>query len=538
MSSTPLTAPTDASAPSPWRTVFALDLRALALYRIGLAAVLLLMMAQLWPDLAAFTTDNGILHRSARPQLNVEEAFPGLCWQLSLHMWSGELAWQQGLVALQALVAAALLVGWKTRWMALASWLLLVSLQARNPLILQGGDDVLRNMLFWSLFLPLGARFSLDARHRTLRGDAQPLPDDVAHLGTAGFILQLLCVYFFTGLLKSDPVWRTEFTALHYALHLDHLTTRFGYWLVSFPALTKLLTAGTMLLEHAGPILLLVPRLDWRVRLVLVLSFMSLHVGIALCCAIGLFPLTCIVCWVALIPTQALHALARLAARRPSLATPNAVAEAVKLPQPPITQSPPHPLLSLSKPSGVLLGSLIAYMLLINIARLDGGGVYTNVANGPLKVLGEAAQINQYWCMFAARPAPFGGWYDMRATLADGREVNLWTLDQPVQSTRPAVVSETYPSLRWRKTCMILFERHAPTHRACFGDYLVRRYQRLHPDSPAIVDARIILHAALSPDPDQPAKSPNETIVPITLWQLGHDLGDPREHLATLLDAG
>lgn len=259
MSSTPLTAPTDASAPSPWRTVFALDLRALALYRIGLAAVLLLMLAQLWPDLAAFTTDNGILPRSARPQLNVEEAFPGLCWQLSLHMASGELAWQQGLVALQALVAAALLVGWKTRWMALASWLLLVSLQARNPLILQGGDDVLRNMLFWSLFLPLGARFSLDANRRTLRGDAQPLPDDVAHLGTAGFILQLLCVYFFTGLLKSDPVWRTEFTALHYALHLDHLTTRFGYWLVSFPALTKLLTAGTMLLEHAGPILLLVP---------------------------------------------------------------------------------------------------------------------------------------------------------------------------------------------------------------------------------------------------------------------------------------
>ena len=35
-------------------------------------------------------------------------------------------------------------------------------MESRNPIILHGGDIVLRMMLFWSLFLPLGARWSAD----------------------------------------------------------------------------------------------------------------------------------------------------------------------------------------------------------------------------------------------------------------------------------------------------------------------------------------------------------------------------------------
>lgn len=33
------------------------------------------------------------------------------------------------------------------------SWFLLVSIQVRNPIILQGGDVVLRAIMFWMLFL-------------------------------------------------------------------------------------------------------------------------------------------------------------------------------------------------------------------------------------------------------------------------------------------------------------------------------------------------------------------------------------------------
>jgi len=42
------------------------------------------------------------------------------------------------------------------------SWFLLISLQNRNPIVLQGGDILLRMLAFWAMFVPLNAYFSLD----------------------------------------------------------------------------------------------------------------------------------------------------------------------------------------------------------------------------------------------------------------------------------------------------------------------------------------------------------------------------------------
>ncbi|MFO0011408.1 MAG: hypothetical protein ACK553_01570 [Planctomycetota bacterium] len=533
-------------AATDWRRVFALDLRALALFRIGIGVLLLLTLATLWPEIPAFYTDEGILPRWARGELNSEESFPSLCWQISPYMWAGNTQAVQGIFVVQGLVALLLAAGWNSRWMAFASWLLLVGLQARNPQIMQAGDEILRNMLFFSMFLPLGARYSLDARRGTrpgLRPDLPALdrsvadfsiaelPVSILNLGSAAFILQLLCVYFFTGLLKSDPVWRTQLSAVHYSMHVDHFTTALGYRLASIPELTKLVTLVTMVLEHAGPVLLLLPGVGWRIRLMLVLAFMGFHVGIGLCMSLGLFPLTCIICWLALVPTPAIDACIRWGnARDCSMARVAASGHervAVEIPQ--YAEE-----MRLTLASQILLSMILAYMFLINGIRLNGLGVYANLGDGPIRTIGEAAQVNQYWSMFAARPPIFGGWYDMRATLSDGREVNLWNPDQPVQESRPVLVSAMYPSSRWRKTCVVLYERHSPTHRACLGEYLVRRYERLHPQA-HVVDACIILRAAVSPSPDQGAKPTRETIIPVVLWQRSREIDDPREQLAVLV---
>jgi hypothetical protein len=37
----------------------------------------------------------------------------------------------------------------------------------RNPYILSGGDVLLRVVVFWAMFLPLGDRYSLDAYYGT-----------------------------------------------------------------------------------------------------------------------------------------------------------------------------------------------------------------------------------------------------------------------------------------------------------------------------------------------------------------------------------
>ena len=50
-----------------------------------------------------------------------------------------------------------LIFGVRTRFAALASWFMLVSVQTRNPVILQGGDVYLRLLAFIAIFLPIGA---------------------------------------------------------------------------------------------------------------------------------------------------------------------------------------------------------------------------------------------------------------------------------------------------------------------------------------------------------------------------------------------
>ncbi len=43
------------------------------------------------------------------------------------------------------------------------TWLLFTSLCVRNPFIVHGGDDLLKMMLFWGIFVPWGARYSVDS---------------------------------------------------------------------------------------------------------------------------------------------------------------------------------------------------------------------------------------------------------------------------------------------------------------------------------------------------------------------------------------
>ncbi len=78
------------SWPARLAQVFALDLRALALMRIGLGASLLVDLALRASSVSQRFTDAGVLPRSVLLDHVVESLSP-----LALHSLSGELAWQQ-----------------------------------------------------------------------------------------------------------------------------------------------------------------------------------------------------------------------------------------------------------------------------------------------------------------------------------------------------------------------------------------------------------------------------------------------------------
>jgi hypothetical protein len=165
---------------------------------------------------------------------------------------------------------------------------------------MQGGDHLIRMLLFWGIFLPLGACFSVDAA----RSADHPAPRRVLSPGTVAYILQLCIVYWFAAAWKWAPEWRTEGTAVYLALEVDSFTTRFGLFLLQFPELLRYLTYSSLYLETLGPVLLFLPFAVGLQRMLAIAAFTMFHIGLALTLDLGNFPWVCMAGWVALLPSS------------------------------------------------------------------------------------------------------------------------------------------------------------------------------------------------------------------------------------------
>ena len=196
-----------------FRTVFGIDLRSLALFRVCLGTLIISDLANRATNLTAHYTDAGVL-RGADAITFLSD------WRLSVHLWNGTATFQALLFILAGLFAAAMLIGYRTKITTIVSWFLLMSLQNRNPIILQGGDNLLLMLLFWSMFLPLGARFSVDSALN--RRDSQ-ISDRYFSIATMALLIQCMSVYLFNAILKSGDDWLPDATAIYYIIHLDSL---------------------------------------------------------------------------------------------------------------------------------------------------------------------------------------------------------------------------------------------------------------------------------------------------------------------------
>ena len=220
-------------------------------------------------------------------------------WRPSIHLMSGSAKIQACLLIVAGVMALALVVGYRTRVATALSWVLLLSLHTRNELILHGGDSLLLLMLFWSLFLPLGARFSVDA---ALEPDAPRSQHHYFSVATMAFLLQMMFVYFFGALHKTDPMWIPDGTAVYHTLQLDFMTTPFGVWLGRFEGLLRVITYSVWGLELLGPILVFSPLWNAPIRLVVLVLLTGTHLGFVACMNLGLFPWVSILSLVAFLP--------------------------------------------------------------------------------------------------------------------------------------------------------------------------------------------------------------------------------------------
>jgi hypothetical protein len=484
--------------PSARPRLFAIDARSLALFRITLALVLL---GDLWVrahSLVAHYTDAGVLPRAVLLEC---ESDPAL-W--SLHVASGSAAFAALLFLAAGVAAAALLIGYRSRLAVAASWILLCSLQARNPLVLQGGDDLLRLLVFWCFFLPVGRRFSVDALRAPAVGS-----DDVLSAGTVALVIQVCCVYWFAVGLKWGREWWQEGSAVSYALHLDLYATRYAALLTRSPRLLPWLTRATLVWEAVGPLLLFAPWRRAHARLAVVAAFITMHCAFGCFLAIGIFPAVCLAAWLAFLPAtfwQRVERSRRWTRARGRLLAIAGRTAVVGLPPTATTRDARHRRL---RPGSVAAAVCIVLVVAVNLreARL-----LRRLPRAADTVV-QALRLDQRWTMFAPHPPKATGWLVIPAKLRDGREVDLFRGGAPVSWRKPLHWSELFSDDRWRKYTENLISAAKADHRMHFGRFLCRRWNDAHRDGETLETFRIV-YFEQAETPDGVLAAPRE----MTLW--------------------
>jgi hypothetical protein len=268
---------------------------------MALALVILVDLIHRSRHLELFYTDEGLYPVAAYEE--TYRQFTGL----SVHALSGDLWFQQLLFVVSGLFALAFLVGYRTRLMGLLSFLLLFSLHARNPALLNGGDKLFRVLLAVALVTPLGERWSVDALRR---GSAR---STVASFGTLAVLLQPVVVFTSNAILKHrGDLWYAG-DGLELALSNDAMRFLLGNVIVESPRLMTALNYGWVTLLAGSSVLLL--GTVGRARAVAALAYICAFLGMLSAMAVGLFPLVLIASMIPFLTTPFWDAVA---ARVPS----------------------------------------------------------------------------------------------------------------------------------------------------------------------------------------------------------------------------
>jgi predicted DCC family thiol-disulfide oxidoreductase YuxK len=278
-------------------TYFSLDTRSLALFRVLFASVLLVDLYLRSRVLDVFYTNEGLVPNHT------------LLWApLTRHMFSLFFSASHhnevlALMLLCALAFGCLLVGYRTRLAHVVSWICLVSLDARIVLLENGGDVVMNLLCLWTLFLPLGERFSIDSLLRSLRAREEHVPAQlnersafaikparVYSLACCALLLQLTVIYFFNVVHKSGPTW-IDGSAVHYTLHQDRLVKPLGIWMREHlpPAASQALTWTSVATEAIGTLAIASPIFTVYTRALAIVVMPLLHLSFELCLDLGVF---------------------------------------------------------------------------------------------------------------------------------------------------------------------------------------------------------------------------------------------------------
>jgi hypothetical protein len=265
------------------------DPRSLGLFRIGFGLLLLFDLVHRWVELDFWYTNQGLLPNHT------------LLWRPPAgHLFSLFFIASSRAEASLGFAACAgayllLLFGYRTGLAQVLALVCRVSLNSRISVLENGGDMVINLLCVFTLALPLGRRFSVDAWLDRLRAQpATPGQDrsraPVVSPAVLALTLQFAAIYLFNAASKQGDAWLSGH-AVHYALHQDKYVTAFGVWMREQwpPFMLQWLTWGVLATEWLSCALILTPLFRNGARLLAMCLLLPMHAAFALGLHLGAF---------------------------------------------------------------------------------------------------------------------------------------------------------------------------------------------------------------------------------------------------------
>ena len=430
-------------------------------------------------SLIAFYTDEGLLPLPILYKSNWNPSF------FSVYVMSTGWKFITFLFCVNFILAVFLFFGIRTRLTTFLCWVFLISLHNRNPIILQGGDELLRLTLFWGIFIPWGSRYSIDSLRESYA--------EKSYFGISvfGYLLLLFSVYFFSALLKTSPEWRDEGTALYYVFNIDQITWPLGKWLLQYPQLLNFLTHLTFYLELFAPFLLFIPVKSGFFRIMFLILMTGFHMCIGSTLYVGLFFMIGIFTLLGIIPERMMDKL-------------ETVFKPVRLLGLVMFQKLSR-IFSYAYSLNITTSSKLPDLLKFQVRTLGNGFLFFvicfnflwcigNLENAPLKVsqkfhwFAYLFRFDQDWGMFAPSVFKEDGWYIYEAELETKikSETTLSLIDlnrkgAVVNYKKPDNILALYENDRWRKFGEI-WPRETDKVKKEFCRYLKNKWNNEYPD--------------------------------------------------------
>lgn len=439
--------------------------------RICIAAVILMDLSIRLTDLEAFYSNTGVMPVSLLFERGWNDYF------LSIHTISGLWQVQLILFLLAYFFAILLFIGYRTPLVTFLSWLMLLSLHNRNGFILQGGDDLLRMVLFWAMFIPWGARYSCDVLlGKTKNSFPEPALYSVA---TFAYLLQICYIYTGSALLKG-PEWNQDFTAMYYVYGLDQVNYSITKNLYFYPELLKKLTLLAYYFELLVPLLFFIPvKHQWFRGLAvgLILLFHSMN-GLTL--FIGMFPLIGMSTAIGILPSGFMNWFDKLTHRAKATISGSFLSIAVCLEK--IISWKESVYIRSSFFEKIKIALLVFLTVFVFDWNFSNLSFINSKLSNSLRFIGYSLRLDQNWGMFAPGVYKDDGWLVLEGQTTKNNKVDLWQPGKELSYKKPGSIVAMYKNDRWRKYSENLVLSSQSFLRGYFCNYSKRIWNEAHPD--------------------------------------------------------